>query len=189
MVVIKRYPNRKLYNTESKQYVTLDGIADLIRRGGEVQIVDHSSGEDLTAITLTQIISEQEKKQGGFLPRSVLTGLVQSGGQTLASLRRTLASPLDLLAHVDQEIERRLQGLVELGDLTEVQARQLKEKLWAAGPRGREALASPSEAQIEEALARRGVPRGDELSRLNQRLDELMARLEEIQAPEPAAKP
>ena len=64
-------------------YVTLDGVAHLIRDGEEIQIVDHASGEDLTAVTLTQIIFEQEKKEGGFLPRSLLTGLIQSGGQTL----------------------------------------------------------------------------------------------------------
>ncbi|MGD8806379.1 MAG: polyhydroxyalkanoate synthesis regulator DNA-binding domain-containing protein, partial [Chloroflexota bacterium] len=61
MILIKRYPNRKLYNTEAKQYVTLEGIAELIRQGQEVQITDHQTGEDLTAVTLTQIIFEQEK--------------------------------------------------------------------------------------------------------------------------------
>ena len=64
MIVIKRYPNRKLYNTEAKQYVTLDGIAQLIREREEIQILDHATGEDLTAVTLTQIIVEQEKKEG-----------------------------------------------------------------------------------------------------------------------------
>ena len=104
MIIVKRYPNRKLYNTDAKSYVTLDQLAELIRTGEEVQILDHHTGEDLTAVTLTQIIFEQEKKQGGYLPRSVLTGLIQSGGQTLANLRRSLASPLDLFHHVDLEI-------------------------------------------------------------------------------------
>ena len=70
MPVIKRYPNRKLYDTESKRYITLDGIARLIRKGEEVQVIDHTTDEDLTAVTLTQIIFEQEKKKGGFLPTS-----------------------------------------------------------------------------------------------------------------------
>ena len=71
MVTIKRYPNRKLYNTNSKSYITLDGIAALIRDGSEVEILDHGTGEDLTTVTLTQIIFEQEKKHAGFLPRSI----------------------------------------------------------------------------------------------------------------------
>jgi polyhydroxyalkanoate synthesis repressor PhaR len=94
MPVIKRYPNRKLYDTEAKRYITLDGIAELIRNGAEVQVVDHTTDEDLTAVTLTQIIFEQEKRNSGFLPKSVLTGLVRAGGDTLNTLRRNLKSPL-----------------------------------------------------------------------------------------------
>jgi polyhydroxyalkanoate synthesis repressor PhaR len=77
MPVIKRYPNRKLYDTAARRYISLDGIADLIRDGAEVQVVEYNTGEDLTALILMQIIVEQEKKQSGFLPQSVLTGLVQ----------------------------------------------------------------------------------------------------------------
>ena len=54
MLVIKRYPNRKLYDTEAKRYITLDGIAELIRQGAEVRVIDHTTDEDLTAVTLTQ---------------------------------------------------------------------------------------------------------------------------------------
>src|SRR5687768_10581917 len=129
MLVIKRYPNRKLYDTAAKQYITLEGIAARIRDGEEVQIVDHATGEDLTTLTLTQIIFEQEKKQSGFLPRPVLTGLVQAGGETLSALRRTLASPLDMLRHVDEEIERRIQGLVKRGEMAEEEALRLRDKL------------------------------------------------------------
>ncbi len=91
MPVIKRYPNRKLYNTDAKQYITLDGIAALIRQGQEVSVVDHTTGEDLTAVTLAQIIVEQEKRQGGILPHSLLASLIQAGGEAMHTLRRTLA--------------------------------------------------------------------------------------------------
>ena len=117
MPVIKRYPNRKLYDTEAKRYITLDGIAALIRDGEEVTIIDHKTDEDLTAVTLTQIIFEQEKKQSGFLPKSVLTGLVRTGGDTINTLRRGLSVPLDLVKQVDSEIERRLQVLISKGEL------------------------------------------------------------------------
>ena len=63
--VIKRYPNRKLYDTDAKRYVRLNDIAKMIQAGHEIQVVDHTTQEDLTAVTLTQIIFEQEKKEGG----------------------------------------------------------------------------------------------------------------------------
>ena len=77
-ILIKRYQNRKLYDTSAKQYITLEGVANLIRQGNSVQIIDNVTEEDLTTVTLMQIIMEQEKKSG-FLPKSILVGLIQAG--------------------------------------------------------------------------------------------------------------
>jgi polyhydroxyalkanoate synthesis repressor PhaR len=179
MIIIKRYPNRKLYNTNEKKYVTLDGIAQLILQGDEIQILDHASGEDLTALTLTQIIFEMEKKQGGFLPRSVLTGLIQSGGQTLSSLRKTLANPLNLKVHVDIEIQRRLERLTLLGELSEEEGQELAKKLISSEPRGQDASV-PSEADLEALLTSRGVPTAEDIQYLNEKLDEMASKLDAL---------
>jgi polyhydroxyalkanoate synthesis repressor PhaR len=179
MIIVKRYPNRKLYNTDSKKYVTLDQLAELIRTGEEVQILEHTTGEDLSAVTLTQVIYEQEKKQAGFLPRSVLTGLVQSGGKTLTSLRRTLASPLELIHHVDLEIEHRLNSLVEAGKLSSSEGSRILSLLLAAG-RGSDESKALSDAEIERILTERGVPSQDDIHRLNSRLEELVSKLSEL---------
>ena len=179
MITIKRYPNRKLYNMDSKQYITLDGIAGLIREGEEVEILDHSTGEDLTAVTLTQIISEQEKKHSGFLPRSVLTGLVQSGGETLTSLRRTLASPLDLFHHVDQEIARRLEVLVDRGDLEVNESREMRRKLLNVD-REVDDVEILTENELSRIIDEHGIPSRDELNQLNSQLDDLVAKLDKL---------
>src|SRR5947207_4466207 len=83
--IIKRYANRKLYDTQRSRYVTLDQIADMIRAGEDVKIVDNTSKDDLTALTLAQILFEEEKK-GGFLPLSALRNIIQSGGQSISSI-------------------------------------------------------------------------------------------------------
>jgi polyhydroxyalkanoate synthesis repressor PhaR len=178
MPVIKRYPNRKLYDTDAKKYITLDGIAELIRHGAEVQVVDHTTGEDLTTVTLTQIIFEQEKKQAGFLPRSVLTGLVQAGGERLSTLRRTLSSPLDLLRHVDEEIARRIQQLVRRGELGEQEGSTLLEKLLAQGNRAQEEVVD--QEYVQRMLSERGVPSREDFQRLEAQLELLSAKLDEI---------
>jgi len=177
MPTIKRYPNRKLYDTTAKQYVSLEGIAEMIRRGDEVRVVDHVSGEDLTTLTLTQIIVEQEKLQSGFLPSPVLMGLIRSGGNTLASLRRSLSTPLDLFRQVDDEIERRLQQLVGLGEMAEGEAQRLLEKLITAGSR---ADAPPSDAALERELRARPLPTRSDLRALSELLDELSAQVDEL---------
>ena len=81
MLIIKRYLNRKLYDTQARQYITLERIANLIRQGVQVRVVDHESGEDLTAITLAQVITEQEKKRSGSVPSTALADLIASGAE------------------------------------------------------------------------------------------------------------
>ncbi|MFW5941605.1 MAG: polyhydroxyalkanoate synthesis regulator DNA-binding domain-containing protein [Chloroflexota bacterium] len=186
MHLIKRYPNRKLYDTEAKTYVTLDGIAELIRAGDDVQVIDHRSGEDLTAVTLTQIIFEQEKKHAGFLPRAVLTGLIQAGGDRLSTLRRRLATPLDLLRHVDDEIERRVRTLVRRGELEEQEGLRLRDRLLAAGREADEggrwlAREEPVE-YVRKLLAAGGVPSRDELQQLEGQLELLEEKLDRLLA-------
>jgi polyhydroxyalkanoate synthesis repressor PhaR len=188
MRVIKRYPNRKLYDTEEKQYITLDGIASLIRQGEKVSVVDHASGEDLTALTLSQVIFEQEKKRSGFLPQSVLTGLIQAGGETMSTLRRTLAAPLDLARQVDEEIEQRLQSLMGRGELATEEVQRLRDQLMARHQE-RHPGPGPSEEDLQQALARRGVPTRQDLQGVLDQLDALAAKLESVPpSPVPSAE-
>ena len=177
MPIIKRYPNRKLYDTAAKQYVSLEGITEMIRRGQEVQVVDHATREDLTTLTLTQIIVEQEKQQSGFLPRPVLTGLIQSGGHTLATLRRSLTAPLDLFRQVDEEIEHRLQKLVGLGELAEGEAQRLLEKLTGASARS---AALPNDDAVEQELRARDLPTRADLRVLSELVDRLSTQVDEL---------
>lgn len=181
MPIIKRYPNRKLYNTETKQYVTLDGIAGLVRAGDEVRVVDHTTSEDLTAVTLTQVVSAQEKKAAGFVPHSVLSSLVQAGGQTFAALQGGLALPSGLRAQVDQEITRRIRALVQAGELSEEQGRWMRDMLFSpSAPSHAAHPLEPTEDQVRRALERRGVPTRQEVERLAQRLDDLSSQLDQL---------
>ncbi|HEY6038991.1 MAG TPA: polyhydroxyalkanoate synthesis regulator DNA-binding domain-containing protein [Kofleriaceae bacterium] len=92
--IIKRYANRKLYDTEHSRYVTLDQISEMIRNGDDVKIVDNKTKEDLTTVTLAQIIFEEEKKQRSFLPLGAMRNIIQSGGQWFAEAQRRVQSIL-----------------------------------------------------------------------------------------------
>lgn len=85
-LLIKRYASRRLYNTETSDYVTLEDIASFIREGREVQIVDLKSGDDLTRQYLLQIIAEHESRGESVLPVGVLTDLVRSYTSQAASV-------------------------------------------------------------------------------------------------------
>ena len=180
MLNIKRYPNRKLYDTEAKQYITLDEIADLIRQGKEIRVTDNVTGEDLTAITLSQIIFEQEKKQSGFLPRSVLTGLIQTGGDRINALQRNLMSSLGFLHQVDEEIKYRIETLINRGELAEREGKQLLEKLLSRSNLVAHNPMIPSEELIEQVLAKQNIPSRNDMDRIDEQLDELATKLDEL---------
>ncbi|SMY09490.1 polyhydroxyalkanoate synthesis repressor PhaR [Flavimaricola marinus] len=97
-LLIKRYASRRLYNTETSDYVTLEDIAAFIRDGREVQIVDLKSGDDLTRQYLLQIIAEHESRGESVLPVDVLTDLVRSYTSQAASVvPQFLAASFDML--------------------------------------------------------------------------------------------
>jgi polyhydroxyalkanoate synthesis repressor PhaR len=185
MRTIKRYSNRKLYDTQEKKYVTLDGIAELIRQGEDVEVIENDTGEDLTAVTLSQIIFEQQKR-GSSTPLDLFTNVIRFGGATtpLDLLRRSLYLPGSAFKLVEKEIERRLQELVERGEMAEEQMRRLQSELMARFTEGER----KHRERDEGLLSRFNIPSHTEIQELNRRLDDLSTRLDELVAATRAAR-
>jgi polyhydroxyalkanoate synthesis repressor PhaR len=104
--VIKRYSNRKLYDTQESRYVTLDEIEEMIRTGKEVSVVDAASGEDLTSVTLTQIILEAERNHRVTLPAAFLHQLIKHGEAWQDFIQRSLRSSLENVTTSQREMDR-----------------------------------------------------------------------------------
>jgi polyhydroxyalkanoate synthesis repressor PhaR len=185
VILIKRYPNRKLYDTTAKRYVSLDIIGDKIQQGEDVQVVNNATGDDVTLMVLAQILAEQERKQGGFLPLPLLTGWIQVGGDTLAALRRSLAAQLDILRQVDEEIERRLERLVARGELAEEEAERLGRLLLAGSDSNLEAIHPPAQ-MLESIRSRYGLPSRADLQALSEQVDALTREVEDLRAHPPS---
>ena len=108
-LLIKRYASRRLYNTETSDYVTLEDIAGFIRAGREVQIIDLKSGDDLTRQYLLQIVAEHESKGENVLPLGVLTDLVRSYTTEMQSVVPAfLAASFDMLRNGQSKIIEKL---------------------------------------------------------------------------------
>jgi polyhydroxyalkanoate synthesis repressor PhaR len=123
--LIKKYGNRKLYHTNAKQYITLNGIGKLIRAGNDVRVVDNVTGEDLTVQTLSQILLHSKGRRSGPLPIPILSDLIQTSGKTLSQMRRSLFSSLGGDELVDSEIRLRLEHLVDEGKLSEEECQRI----------------------------------------------------------------
>jgi polyhydroxyalkanoate synthesis repressor PhaR len=104
--VIKRYSNRKLYDTQESRYVTLEELEELIRAGREISVVDVSSGEDLTSVTLAQIILENERNHRATLPTAFLHQLIKHGEAWQDFVQKSLRSSLEGLMTSQREADR-----------------------------------------------------------------------------------
>jgi PHB/PHA accumulation regulator DNA-binding domain/Poly(hydroxyalcanoate) granule associated protein (phasin) len=103
--LIKKYANRKLYDTRMSRYITLEGIAELVREGHEIKVVDRDTGLDLTQVTLSQIVLSQEKNGPARLVDAGGEALHDRGQALLDYVRKTLAVPADLKNQMDRRRE------------------------------------------------------------------------------------
>lgn len=110
--LIKRYGNRKLYDVVASQYITLDGIRELVREGEDVRVVDNDSDEDLTAVTFAQIIFEDAKKQNGDRALPLFRWLIQRGDEAMRDLFRSVERGREALDSVREATEKKVHQLV-----------------------------------------------------------------------------
>jgi polyhydroxyalkanoate synthesis repressor PhaR len=176
--VIKRYTNRKLYDTVESRYVTLDEIAEMIKAGADVKIIDNRTKEDLTSITLAQIIFEEEKKTSK-MSLETLRDLIRHGGEVAQRLvEGTQAELRGRVEAVRAAAEQRVQNLLTRGQATSDRAKEMvqasQEAMAAFQKRVDERVRAAMEGMTSLSDARRQL---DEISRrietLEKRLDEL----------------
>jgi len=112
--IIKRYQNRKLYDTSDSCHVTLEDISDMIKRGEEIQVIDNETKEDLTAVTLAQIIFEEQKRKKHVLPYATLKEIIQSGQETIRELvHKTIETGAREIQSVRHFVDDRVRPAVE----------------------------------------------------------------------------
>lgn len=173
--VVKRYANRKLYDTTSSRYVALDDVASFVRRGDEVEVTDNESGEDLTAVTLAQIILEDERKKKSFLSLPILQDLVRYGGDAIAEATK---QGIEAFGEMREAAEKRVSEFVPDGgsgaglidDVLEQSRRRIDD------------LQKRVDEGLKESVSRlRAVPGlGPEVERLETGLREIEARLRKL---------
>ena len=112
-ITIKKYANRRLYNTSTSKYVTLDDLAEMVKEGTEFQVVDAKSGDNITHSVLTQIIFEEENKGQNLLPVSFLRQLIQFYGDSLQTMvPNYLEASMDAFSKNQDRMREYMQGAV-----------------------------------------------------------------------------
>ena len=177
--VIKRYTNRKLYDTVESRYVTLDEIAEMIKAGTEVRIVDNRSKDDLTSVTLAQIIFEEEKKKNQ-MPLAVLREIIRHPGESISEFIQKEVRPR--VDSIREEAERGLDKLLRRDDTTPSEG--LKEDLVKASQRAIEDWQRLVDEGVKRAVENvlGNLPAlGRDMHTLLQRLEQLEKKLEVLE--------
>jgi polyhydroxyalkanoate synthesis repressor PhaR len=177
-VLIKRYANRKLYNTETSRYITLKGISELIEQGADVRVVDNETGEDITSVALSQILVDNERQQRA-VPRTLLSDLIQRSGDALyGALKRGVGDAQDGIDELRHNVRRAI--------------RQREED----ASRWRESARAEWDEMVHGAVERvfraLDLPRRSDIEALNENLERVAAALEKLDGGEreaPASPP
>jgi polyhydroxyalkanoate synthesis repressor PhaR len=131
-VIIKKYANRRLYNTQSSKYITLDFLADLTRKDIEFQVLDAKTGEDITHNVLTQIIMEEENAGQGMLPVSFLRQIIALYGDSMQGLvPHFLESSMDNFRKNQKQVQDVIESAITSGPFGQI-AKQNIEMMRAA---------------------------------------------------------
>jgi polyhydroxyalkanoate synthesis repressor PhaR len=179
-LLIKRYASRRLYNTETSDYVTLDDIAGFIREGREVQIVDLKSGDDLTRQYLLQIVAEHESKGESVLPVDVLTDLVRSYTTGVQSIvPQFLASSFEMLRDSQSKMMQNLTAFPNpMAAVPGFEALRKQQEAFLKTMMGGMPGWGGSGPTKEEADA--PAPAADDIAEIKQQLAELQKKLSKL---------
>jgi polyhydroxyalkanoate synthesis repressor PhaR len=174
-ILIKRYANRKLYNTETSRYITLKGIAELLEEGKDVRVVDNESGEDITGVTLSQILVDTERG-GREISGNLLSGIFQRGGDVLYSaIRRGVGDASESLDEIQRGMRRLVQGEDGgPGDWIAFSPKDLERTL---------------QGVLERVFKVLDLPRRSDIEALNTRLSDLAEKLSALESSREADTP
>jgi len=164
VVIIKKYANRRLYNTESSAYITLEHLAEMVRAKRQFKVVDAKSGEDITHNVLTQIIMEEEARGTNMLPVNFLRQLIAMYGDSMQGLvPQYLEASLEAFQRNQSQFRDAMAGALSGGPFAETAKRNMELFSAATG-------AKPEPANSKD----------EELAELKRQLAELQSKVDKL---------
>lgn len=188
-VVIKKYANRRLYNTETSSYITLDLLSQMTREGREFVVVDAKTGEDITHNVLTQIIMEEEQRGKNMLPVNFLRQLIAMYGDSMQSMvPQYLEASMDAFRKNQQQFQEAMKGAFGGGPLAEIAKRNMQMFEAAAsafgtgmpGMPGMPGMAAPTPTPTPSPSSASEEAKDDEIAELKAQLAALNAKIDKL---------
>lgn len=176
---IKRYANRKLYDTEASKYVSLHDILKLIRADEDVEVVDSRTGEDMTSVILAQAMAEEEKTRGSVLSQETLKELIKRGSESLNQImRKSRYARKGAMQMAEESASKYYKKLLKYGEVDEDEARSYLRHLSRAVTRQRRSLEREVEDRVVDFVETMRLPTRSDLDRISRKIDAIAAKLD-----------
>jgi polyhydroxyalkanoate synthesis repressor PhaR len=177
-VLIKRYANRKLYNTETSRYITLKGIAELIEQGEDIRVMDNETGEDITSVTLSQILVDTERANH-TVPRTLLSDLIQKSGDALyGALKKGVDDASEGIEELQRNVRRAIRAPQE-------ETAKVRESIADA----RSEFDTLVQNAVERVFRALDLPRKSDIEALTDNLDRVAKAMEQLELTQPPPEP
>jgi polyhydroxyalkanoate synthesis repressor PhaR len=180
--IIKKYPNRKLYDTKEKKYVNLSEISRLIREGAEVKVIDNETKEDITSLILARIIVEQEKSKKIMLP-SILSPLriLKTGGENMFRLgRKMFLGGLGIVSLTKERANEIAQELIKKGELSQSESKEFVVDLLDKAEKEKNRLIEKIKPEIDKRLERMNFASKKYVDNLEKKIDDLGNKIDQL---------
>ncbi len=180
--IIKKYSNRKLYDTKEKKYVNLSEVSRLIREGAEVKVINNKTKEDVTSLVLAQIIVEQEKTKKILLP-SIFSPLklLKKGGEDMFKLgRKMFLGGLGLASLTKERANEIAQELIKKGELSQSESKEFVIDIMDKAEKEKDRLIEKIKPEIDKSLEKMNFASKKCVDNLEKKIDELGNKIDQL---------
>jgi len=182
MHLIKKYANRKLYDTTDKRYLTMDRLAELIKAGDEVSIVDNETGDDLTSAIVSQLLAREDAGTDKAVPSRVLMQMLRKGRGTLFGYgKKYVALWQSALTLSRDEIEKLVNSLIVDKEISESDGRNLKNEIFGFANNLKSWIMDNIDQRVSETLKALNLSSKDQVRELSRRVDELTKKVRDME--------
>ncbi|RJP41419.1 MAG: hypothetical protein C4548_09340 [Desulfobacteraceae bacterium] len=182
MHLIKKYANRKLYDTTDKQYLTMDRLAELIKKGAEVTIVDNATGKDLTASIVTQLLAREKNETGAAVPPSILMQMLRKGRGTLFGYGKKYVSLWQSAFMMSKdEIEKFINSLVMDKELSEAEGKNLKNEIVSVTNQVKTWILQNIDRRVTDALKMMNLATHEQIAELTDKVEALKKQVRDLE--------
>lgn len=180
--MIKKYANRKLYNTKDKQYLTMDSLSELIKSGEEVSILDNETGEDLTSAIVSQLLAREKGDDEKAVPSGVLIQMLRKGRGTLFGYGKKYISLWQSVFTMSRgEMEKLVNALVKDKELSEFEGKSLKKEIVSFTSNLKTWIIENIDHRVDEVLQMMNLATKDQLSELIKKVDDLTRQVKDLE--------